>query len=281
MTLADQTVKALVLTGFGINCDYETQYALNRAGAEAERVHINQLVENHRHGSGLDRYHILAVDGGFSWADDHGAGVLLGLKLRAKFGDRIEAFIQAGKLVLGICNGFQALVNMGLLPGINREYRARTVALTANDCGNFRNDWVHLRVEPDTRCVFTRGLETIDLPIRHGEGKFYAPPDVLEALKANGQVVMRYAGPDYQPARGRFPCNPNGSLDDIAGICDATGRVFGLMPHPEAFHHMTCHPQWTRQLDCQERRRLSPAEWEGHGLKIMRNAVEYVRATLL
>ncbi|MBU2552151.1 MAG: phosphoribosylformylglycinamidine synthase subunit PurQ, partial [Proteobacteria bacterium] len=178
-------------------------------------------------------------------------------------------------------NGFQALVNMGLLPGMNRDYRARTVALTANDCGNFRDDWVHLAVDPGTSCIFTKGLDRLELPVRHGEGKFYAPPEVIERLQKRGQVALRYAGPDFEPARGVFPYNPNGSLDDIAGVCDETGRVFGLMPHPEAFHHLTRHPQWTRLLDIEQRRTMSPADWEGRGLRIFRNAVEYVRENLL
>jgi len=294
MTLVSKRVRALVLTGFGINCDYETQYALNLAGAEADRVHINQLIDQARRGRGLGDYHILAVDGGFSWADDHGAGVLLGLKLKCRLGEQIQEFIAAGKLIIGICNGFQALVNMGLLPGFDGDYQKRTVALTANDCGNFRDDWVYLGVDPASKCVFTKGLETIDLPIRHGEGKFYAPPEVLDRLGDSGQVVLRYcrpeqqggrdlrdqAGPHYRPAQGLFPFNPNGSLDDIAGICDPTGRVFGLMPHPEAFHHLTNHPDWPGLVEQRKRRGL-PLDWEGHGLKIFRNAVRFAQEHLL
>lgn len=273
-------VKALVLTGFGINCDYETEYALNKAGAAAKRVHINQLIEWSRHDQPLNRYHILAVDGGFSWADDHGAGVLLGLKLRSHLGGQIRDFISAGKLIIGICNGFQALVNMGLLPGFDRDYQARSVALTSNDCGNFRDAWVHLAVDPDTKCVFTRGIETIDLPIRHAEGKFYAPAEVIKRLRGSGQVVLRYARPDHTPARQGFPYNPNGSLDDIAGICDETGRIFGLMPHPEAFHHLTNHPDWTRTIEAKKRQGILVADWEGEGLKILRNAVKFVDENL-
>jgi len=295
MTLASKRVRALVLTGFGINCDYETQDALNAAGAEADRIHINQLIDQARRGEGLSNYHILAVDGGFSWADDHGAGVLLGLKLRSHLGEQIQEFITAGKLIIGICNGFQALVNMGLLPGFDGDYRKRTVALTANDCGNFRDDWVYLGVDPETRCVFTKGLQAIELPIRHGEGKFYAPPEVLDRLRQSGQVVLRYCRPGHHPdpdlkgqaeqhlvqAQGLFPFNPNGSLDDIAGICDPTGRIFGLMPHPEAFHHLTNHPAWTRAVEQRKRRGLPPPDWAGDGLKIFRNAVRFAQEHLL
>ncbi|MEW6265264.1 MAG: phosphoribosylformylglycinamidine synthase subunit PurQ [Thermodesulfobacteriota bacterium] len=289
-------VKALVLTGYGINCDLETQYVFRAAGAEAERVHINRLIEMGRQGRGLPDYHILALPGGFSWGDDHGAGVLLGLKLRAHLGGQIEEFIAAGKLVIGICNGFQALVNTGLLPGFEGGRGQRLVALLANDYGNFRNQWVHLTIDPKTKCVFTRGLTHIDLPVRHGEGKFYAPDEVIAGLRNSGQVVLRFSAPavvrkgdafnppgvyEYESARGRFPYNPNGSLDDIAGICDATGRVFGLMPHPEAFYRLTNHPDWTRRLDQARRWNRPQPDWEGDGLKIFRNAVEYVERNLL
>jgi phosphoribosylformylglycinamidine synthase len=279
--VAAPEVRALVVSGFGINCDYETEYALSRAGARAERVHINALIELCRAGRGLEPYHILAVDGGFSWADDHGAGVLLGLKLGSHMGDHLARFIEAGRLVMGICNGFQALVNMGLLPGLDRDYTARTVALTANDCGNFRNDWVRLAVDPATRCIYTRGIEALELPVRHGEGKFFAAPEIIARLQAAGQVALRYAGPDGRPAQGAFPANPNGSLDDIAGICDETGRIIGLMPHPEAFHHLTNHPHWTRDLDRLKRQGRSPETLDGQGLKIFRNAVAFVREHLL
>ncbi|MBW2087308.1 MAG: phosphoribosylformylglycinamidine synthase subunit PurQ [Deltaproteobacteria bacterium] len=264
MTQVKETLKkkarALVLSGFGINCDLETEYALRCAGAEAERVHVNELISLCRQGPGLASYHILVLDGGFSWADDHGAGVLLGLKLRSHLGDHLEEFITAGKLIFGICNGFQALVNMGLLPGMDGDYQTRTVALTANDCGNFRNDWVCLVADPGSRCVFTRSLTRIDLPIRHAEGKFYASSETIHRLKDSGQVALRYATPDYEPAQGAFPYNPNGSLDDIAGICDETGRIFGLMPHPEAFHHLSNHPDWTRTLDRMRRSGQTPTK---------------------
>lgn len=274
-------VRALVLTGFGLNCDLETQYALNKAGAAAERVHLNEIISLSRLGDGLAPYHILAIGGGFSWADDHGAGVLLGLKLKSHLGEQLDEFIRDGKLVLGICNGFQALVNMGLLPGFDEDYTTRSVAITANDCGNFRDDWVHLTADPASKSIVTKGLTGLDLPVRHGEGKFYSSPEVINRLKESGQVALRYAYPDYSPANGEFPYNPNGSLDDIAGICDQTGRIFGLMPHPEAFHHFTNHPLWTRKMDQLKRGGLKPETMNGQGLLIFQNAVEYVRKNLI
>jgi phosphoribosylformylglycinamidine synthase len=166
------------------------------------------------------------------------------------------------------------LVNLGLLPGFDQSGLKREVALINNDCGQFRDQWVRLGFNHSSPCVFTSGLETLELPIRHGEGKLYAETDIVEKLEENHQVVMRYILPDDQPANGAFPFNPNGSTRDIAGICDPTGRVFGLMPHPEAFNHWTNHPDWTYRKE-QFRRRGIPIPEEGDGIKIFRNAVRY------
>ncbi len=270
--------KALVLTGYGLNCDWETTYAFELAGAETHRVHINQLLMGEEIGEvvRLHDYQILAFIGGFSWGDDHGAGVVLATRLLYNIGEELLAFIEAGNLVIGICNGFQALVNLGLLPGLSGDYRSRQVALIWNDCGNFRNQWVRLRINEDSPCVFTRGLEHLELPVRHGEGKFYAEQPVINQLLAGNQVVARYADGDGNAAGGRFPENPNGSLEDIAGICDSSGRVFGLMPHPEAFNHWTNHPDWTRQKE-QYRRSGKPYPQEGYGIQIFRNGVDYFK----
>jgi phosphoribosylformylglycinamidine synthase I len=270
--------RALVLTGYGLNCDWETAYALELAGAAAHRVHINQLILGERVGGlvRLEDYQILVFIGGFSWGDDHGAGVLLATRLLYNIGEEILGFIKAGKLVIGICNGFQALVNLGLLPGFSGDYRTRQVALLGNDCGNFRDQWVHLRVNPASPCIFTRGFERLELPVRHGEGKFYAERPVIERLLASNQIALRYADSNGEPAAGRFPENPNGSLEDIAGICDATGRVFGLMPHPEAFNHWTNHPDWPRLKEYYRRRR-EPCPEEGAGVQVFRNAVNYFK----
>jgi phosphoribosylformylglycinamidine synthase I len=270
--------KALVLTGFGLNCDWETTHALELAGAEARRVHINQLLMGEKIGeiARLDDYQIFVFIGGFCWGDDHGAGVILATKLLYNMGKEILRFIDEGNLVIGICNGFQAMVNLGLLPGFEGDYSSRKVALIGNDCGNFRNQWVHLKVEITSPCVFTRGLENLQLPVRHGEGKLYAEESVIQSLEENNQVVIRYADSGGRAAEGRFPENPNGSLKDIAGICDSTGRVFGMMPHPEAFNHWTNHPDWTR-LKEHYRRRGEPYPQEGYGIQIFRNAVEYFK----
>jgi len=276
------TVKALVLTGYGLNCDYETDYSLKVAGADPDRVHINELISSGKNNGrvSLDRFHILVLGGGFSWADDHGAGVVMAAKLRYKIGAAIEEFIQNGKLIMGICNGFQALVNLGLLPGFDGDYRSRRVALTYNDCGNFVDTWVRLRVKDDTTCIFTRGISTLELPVRHGEGKFYASQGVIERLNEEHQVVAQYADRDGNPAQGRWPLNPNGSLSDIAGICDSTGRVLGLMPHPEAYNHYTNHPDWVSKREELARIGKGIEREEGEGIAVFRNAVNYIRGNL-
>jgi len=277
-----KTVKALVLTGYGLNCDYETDFSLKLAGAESFRVHINELLSGPKHGSGvsLDNYHILVLGGGFSWADDHGAGVIMAARLRYNIGEEIEEFIRKGKLIIGICNGFQALVNLGLLPGLDGDYRSREVALTYNDSGNFIDTWVKLKVKDDTECIFTRGISTLELPVRHGEGKFYAKQEIIDKLIKKNQVVMQYADEEGRPAQGRWPFNPNGSLYDIAGICDSTGRIFGVMPHPEAYNHYTNHPAWVLKREELARMGKGIEREEGEGITIFRNAVEYIRENL-
>ena len=269
------TVKALVLTGYGLNCDMETAHAFKLAGASPTRVHINSLIDGSEK---LSDYQILTFVGGFSWGDDHGAGVIQAVRLKNNIGRQLLDFVHQGNLVLGICNGFQALVNLGLLPGLGKDYVSRSVALTFNDCGNFRDTWVSLTVNRNSPCVFTRGIDRIELPVRHGEGKFYAENDVIERLLQQNQVVMRYATPDGQPADSRYPFNPNGSVRDIAGICDASGRVFGLMPHPEAYNHPTNHPDWARHKELAKRGHSSfmPPTDAAPGIEVFANAVDFV-----
>ncbi|MCX5757487.1 MAG: phosphoribosylformylglycinamidine synthase subunit PurQ [Candidatus Hydrogenedentes bacterium] len=267
LEVVDVTVQALVLTGFGINCDAETENALRRAGAKAERIHLNDLIARPEL---LDSRHIMAIPGGFSFGDDVASGKILANRLRYRLGGPIKRFIADGKLVIGICNGFQVMVKMGILPLFDGEFVQETT-LTNNDSGRFENRWVHLKTDPQTRCVWLRGIAGLELPIRHGEGKFI-PRDatVLERLASSGMIALRYCTAAGEPSKGAFPSNPNGAIDDIAGICDPSGRIFGLMPHPEAYVERTNHPRWTREV----------LPEEGAGLQVFRNAVEYASAHL-
>jgi len=275
-------VKALVLTGYGLNCDYETDFSLKIAGAHSERIHFNDLISGRGHGNEkvLKNYHIVVFGGGFSWADDHGAGVIMAARLRYSIGEEIEDFVRRGNLVLGICNGFQALVNLGLLPGFNGNYKSREVALIYNDSGNFVDTWVKLQGVEDSPCIFTRGISNIDLPVRHGEGKFYAPKHTIDKLIREKQVVLRYADNNGNPAKNKWPFNPNGSLYDIAGICDSTGRVLGIMPHPEAYNHFSNHPEWILKREEMSRMNKDVEKEAGEGISIFKNAVEYIKNNL-
>ena len=256
---------ALILVGFGINCDYETEHAFQLAGATAERVHLNDLLENK---GMLAWYNIIALPGGFSFGDHVASGRVLANRLRYGLGPDLMSFVADGGLVIGICNGFQVLVKMGMLPGFDVGFK-QEVTLTLNDSGKFEDRWVYLKPDGDSKCVFSQGISSLYLPVRHGEGKFLVDCDeTLERLRANGQVVFRYCNPDG--SRPVYPFNPNGSVDDIAGICDRTGRVFGMMPHPEGYLYRENHPRWTRE-------ELPP---EGLGRQVFRNAVEYVRSNM-
>ncbi len=268
-------IKALILTGFGLNCDGETAFALELAGAEPLKAHINSLINGK---IDLDDFQILALGGGFSWGDDHGAGVIQALKLRNHLGDKLLSFIDKDRLVIGICNGFQTLVNLGLLPGFDNNYTNRAVAITWNDCGNFRDQWVHLTFNQNSPCIFTKGIAMADYPVRHGEGKFISSQAVIDKLFAENQVVVQYARENGDPADSEFPLNPNGSMADIAGICDSTGKIFGLMPHPEAYNHFTNHPGWTREKSLRKREPGNPGmDTITTGIKIFKNSVDYFK----
>ncbi len=253
------TVKALILRAAGTNCDYETQYAFEKVGAQAERVHVNRLIENPQR---LDDYQILCIPGGFTYGDDVAAGKILANQLRYRLGEELARFHDEDKLILGICNGFQVLVKLGLLPGLD-GLGEQQCTLTANDSNRFEDRWVYLAVE-DSPSVFLEGGSVIALPVAHAEGKF-VPSDeaVLKELRGQRHVVLRYV--DAQGRVGGYPVNPNGSVDDIAGICDSSGRVLGLMPHPERHVEPHQHPRWTREG-------LKP---EGDGLALFRNAVRF------
>ena len=271
-------VRAMVLWGNGINCEVETAHACRLGGAEeVEIVHFADLLHGERC---LDDYHLLCLPGGFLDGDDLGAAKAAANRFRyarvlatgERLRDQLDRFIRSGKLILGICNGFQLMVKLGLLPALEGRYDRQSVTLTFNDSGRFEDRWVNLGVNPRSPCLFTGGCERLYFPVRHGEGKFFCgDPFVLGKLREQGLIVLRYADPSSGQPTQEYPWNPNGSVEAIAGICDPTGRLFGLMPHPEAFHHRTNHPRWTRE-DLPE---------EGQGVQLFRNAVEFIRDHLL
>ncbi len=237
--------RALVLHATGTNRDHEAALAFELAGAQPELVHLNQLR------SGVKRwedYQILVLPGGFTYADALGAGKLLALDLTVYFADEVARFVSSGKPVIGICNGFQALVKAGLLPFPSAlDQRGNAATLTFNASGHFECRWVTL-APASQLCIWTRGLsDTIYCPVAHGEGNF-VPRDaeVLDRLALCDQIALRYARPDGRPADGAYPFNPNGSRGDVAGVCNAAGNVLGLMPHPEDHLKPYQHPRWTR-----------------------------------
>ena len=252
--------RVLVLRAPGTNCDVETKFAFDQAGATAERIHVNRLREQP---SLIQEYQILCIPGGFSYGDDIAAGRILAGQLQHDLGDVLKEFHSQEKLILGICNGFQVLIKSGvLLPDDNQGPQA---TLAWNDSGRFEDRWVDTIVD-GSKCVFLRGVHRMLLPVAHAEGKFVTRNnDVLGDLDQSGQLSLRYCRNNGDAANG-FPENPNGSMANVAGCCDTTGRVFGLMPHPERFLDPTNHPNWTRMKELPS---------EGDGRAIFRNAVEF------
>jgi len=267
-----KNVKVLIITGAGLNCEKETAAAFTLCGATAEQVHLNDLLAGKRN---LGEFHILALIGGFSFGDHLGSGTVFANKLKFKLTEDLKQFVKDGKLVIGICNGFQTLTRLGLAPALKGEYLTQQVSLTANDSGVFRDDWIVLKGDPKSPCIFTKGIDTIRLPIRHGEGKFVADPEVINELESKHLAALRYCKQDGSAADGEFPVNPNGSIHDIAGICDETGRCFGLMPHPEAFLSPFNAPDW------QAHKLMGDLPAWGEGRVIFDNAVQFATDNLL
>lgn len=266
--------RVCVLRAPGTNCDVETAFAFDTCGGSSERVHLFRLLEAPQR---LNDFQILCIPGGFSYGDDVGAGVIFAHQMRQQLGDAIRTFLQADKLVLGICNGFQTLLKAGILPsGVESWDQPREDAeatLTWNHNGRYTARWIHLKVGA-TNSVFLKGVTELDLPMAHAEGRLVPrTEDVVRRWSERKQVALQYAawpsGVKNQPQQGpdpaRWPTNPNGAVGDIAGLSDPTGRVLGLMPHPERFLFATQHPQWTRL----------GLSGDGAGLQLFRNAVAY------
>lgn len=276
--------RAIVITGNGTNCEMEAAHACRLAGFdEAVIAHIADILSGDTR---LDDFHFLNLTGGFLDGDDLGSAKAQAHRLKfatvydntasgtpEKLVEQFIRFIEAGKLVLGVCNGFQLMVKMGMLPALDGHTFVQTTTLCHNDSGRFQDRWCYLKVDPSSPCIFTRGVEKgMYLPIRHGEGKFLTDsPQTLERIETGHLAVLKYSDADYSDATMEFPANPNGSVNAIAGLCDPTGRLMGLMPHPEAFVHYTQHPRWTREQ----------LPEDGDGLILYKNAAQFVRDNLI
>ncbi|MFH1256528.1 MAG: phosphoribosylformylglycinamidine synthase subunit PurQ [Candidatus Diapherotrites archaeon] len=248
--------KAVVLRTAGTNCQVETAHALKLAGFSVDVLHINEFTRGTRE---LEEFHLLVVPGGFADGDYLGSAKVLANKLRFRLGSEIRRFISEEKLVLGICNGFQAIVKAGILPGFNGNYSEQLCTLSLNDSGHFQDQWVELESQKKNACVFTKGIKRLRCPINHGEGKFVSgPKEALKMLYKNNQVVFKYLE------------NPNGSTDSIAGICDESGRVFGLMPHPEK-NFTGWNDSLSLRMDLPEK---------GEGMAIFENAFKQAKKLL-
>ncbi len=275
--MGKKSPKALVLAGYGINCDYETFTACKLAGFDPHRVHLKDLLGSGRR---IFDYNLIVFPGGFTFGDDLGSGVAFSAKIRYSAGeggtglyDYLMEFVNRDGLILGVCNGFQILVRLGIIPAAGGAYGEQQMTLGFNREGTFLNRWVNLEVEKSPN-VFTRGLKNVRLPVRHGEGRLIAEEGTLETVEKNEQVPLRYGDGSFK-ATQRFPWNPNGSQNAIAGLCDPTGRVFGLMPHPEAAVSIYQYPDWTLVRE-RAKRSGAPLSEEGDGLALFKNAYHYV-----
>jgi phosphoribosylformylglycinamidine synthase len=267
-------VKVIVLTGNGTNCEMEMAHACKLAGADmVDIVHISELLFGERR---LSDYSFLNLPGGFLDGDDlgsakAGANRFLHAPISGANEMLIEEllkFISEGKLILGVCNGFQLMVKLGLLPALNGNFTKQCSTLTFNDSGRFEDRWVYLQANAKSPCVFTQGIDVVYYPVRHGEGKFVPESNaVLEEIEKKNLYALQYSTTDGAPTMD-YPANPNGSIHAIAGLCNETGRLFGLMPHPEAFLHRTNHPHWTREN----------LPEEGQGLAIFQNAINFIHS---
>lgn len=267
--------RVLIPTGQGLNCEEETAFGYMSVGAEADIVHINDIISDP---SILESYHILALIGGFSDGDHIASGKIHANRLRYNLEDQLMDFIGEGKLVIGICNGFQAMVKSGILPALGGQHEIGSMTLTYNDSGIFEDRWVHMTANEKAKCIWMKDIDQLYLHVRHGEGKVrFADDKLLSKLQEANQVVLSYINPQTlkiaEPSD--YPNNPNGSVNGIAGVCDPTGRVFGMMPHWEGFMSPYNHPNWTR-LKAEGR-----LPKEGMGLQVARNGVEYAMENLL
>ncbi len=252
-------VKTCIITGFGINADIELKSAFELAGSKADRIHIKDLIKSPEI---INNFHIIGFPGGFSYGDHLGSGKVFGSLFKKNLKNELKAFVESGKIVIGICNGFQVLVKMGILPNLNSNWEPE-VSLIHNESGKFEDRWIRALFNKSCKCIWTTGLDEMDIPVRHGEGKFITgSKDILNVLENENLVALKYTSKTDTDSV-TYPDNPNGSINNIAGISDRTGRIFGLMPHPEAFIYPENHP--TGKFN------------NSYGLDIFKNGVNYIK----
>lgn len=262
--------RVLVLSGYGINCEAESANAFRVAGGRADVVHVNDLISGAVQLSG---YQILMIPGGFSYGDDTGSGNAMACKIRTTLWSDLQRFLAADKLAIGICNGFQVFVALGLLPALT-SYGKREVSLLANDSNRYECGWVWLK-SPNNVCKFTKGISRIFVPVAHGEGKFYCTGEVYQKLVKNKQIVFTYCDLNGNDANGKYPISPNGALHDVAGICDPSGKVLGMMPHPERAMYWHSHPDYQKLRETARREGKSIPLLDENALGVFRGAVGY------
>jgi phosphoribosylformylglycinamidine synthase subunit PurQ / glutaminase len=262
--------KALIMSGFGINSEMETREALSRAGMESDIVHINDLIDGEKQ---MGDYRLLVFPGGFSYGDDTGAGNAYANRVRNNLWRDVTEFIEGDNLVLGICNGFQILANLGLVPAFDRQFR-RDIALMPNRKGVLECRFVTLKPAADN--LWTKGIEQIWCPVAHGEGNFSCSKETLQRLQRQNMIAFRYCREDLNPANGEYPYNPNGSIGDIAGITSADGKILALMPHPERAMEFVDLYDWPLQKALMKRQQR-PVPKASVNMQFFQNIVNYFR----
>lgn len=262
--------KALIITGYGINCEEETAKCFDMSGATSEIVHINDLISEDKK---MSDYQIMAFPGGFSYGDDTGSGNAFANKLKNHLNDDLLSFANEDKLIIGICNGCQIVTNLGLIPALNNNYGERQVALMHNKTARYECRWIYMKNTSENG-IWTRGIDVLHVPVAHGEGNFYMESETYEKVQAGNQIAFKYVTEDGQPANEQYPSNPNGSMHDIAALTDPSGRIIGIMPHPERFNSFVNEEGWQLKKEALIRAD-KPLPKEGEGLKIFKNAIEY------
>ena len=261
------------MSGYGINCETESRHAFELAGAKADIVHINDLISKKKK---MSDYNIIMFPGGFSYGDDTGSGNAFANKIKNNLWNELLEFINSGKLILGVCNGFQIMTHLGLFALPSGNYGKRINAMESNDSNRYECRWVYIK-HNNTNCVFTKGIGTTHLPVAHGEGRFYCEIKTLEQLRKNNQIVFTYCYEDGNNAIGQYPLNPNGAMADVAGICDRTGRIMGMMPHPERAVYSLSEPEFHLKKEIAKRNNQQMNEYIESNFRIFQNAVDYCK----